>query len=143
MRYGFVEEAQKIAYGLFEAADFFGGRLPELFCGLDRAAYPEPIAYPSSCSPQAWASAAPIHLIRVLMRFDPGLTWNELWVAPVLPPGFGQFHVDNIPFAGKARLHIDIAKDSVEVGGLPEYIKLHREARPSLRELLNLMGTGT
>jgi glycogen debranching enzyme len=143
MRYGFVEEAQKIAYGLFEAADFFGGRLPELFCGLDRAAYPEPIAYPSSCSPQAWAAAAPIHLIRVLMRFDPGLTWNELWIAPVLPPGFGQFHVDNIPFAGKARLQIDIDKDSVAVGGLPEYIKLHREPRPSLRELLNLMGTGT
>ena len=26
MRYGFIEEAQRIAYGLFEAAEHFGGR---------------------------------------------------------------------------------------------------------------------
>ena len=85
MRYGFIDEAQRIAYGLFEAADHFGGRLPELFCGLDRARYPKPVPYPAACSPQAWAAAAPIHLIRMLMRFDPAVPWNELWLAPELP----------------------------------------------------------
>ncbi|MET3932111.1 glycogen debranching N-terminal domain-containing protein [Arthrobacter sp. OAP107] len=137
MRYGFIEEAQSIAYGLFQAADYFGGRLPELFCGLDRARFPTPVPYPAACSPQAWASAAPIHLIRMLLRFDPALPWNELWLAPALPPGFGQFRIDNIPFAGH-RLTIDITQRSITVDGLPETINLRREARPALRELLNL-----
>lgn len=100
MRYGFVEQAQKVAYGLFEAADHFGGRLPELFSGLSRDRYPMPVPYPAACSPQAWAAAAPIHLIRTLMRFDPALPWNELWLAPELPKGFGHFRVHNVPFAG-------------------------------------------
>lgn len=140
MRYGFIEEAQQIAYGLFEAAEHFDGRLPELFCGLDRARFPKPVPYPAACSPQAWAAAAPIHLIRMLMRFDPALPWNELWLAPELPKGFGQFRVDNVPFAGN-RLTINITQDALTVEGLPESITLRREARPALRELLNLTRT--
>ncbi|MET4144612.1 glycogen debranching enzyme [Arthrobacter sp. UYCo732] len=140
MRYGFIDEAQRIAYGLFEAAEHFGGRLPELFCGLDRERFPNPVPYPAACSPQAWAAAAPIHLIRMLMRFDPALPWNELWLAPELPKGFGQFRIDNVPFAGN-RLTINITQDSVTVDGLPESIKLRLEARPALRELLNLTRT--
>lgn len=137
MRYGFVEEACRIAYGLFEAADYFGGRLPELFCGLDRTRYPHPVPYPAACSPQAWAAATPIHLIRMLMRFDPGLPWNELWLAPELPKGFGQFRIDNVPFAGN-RLTINITQGSITVDGLPGSVHLRLEARPALRELLNL-----
>ncbi|MGM9474593.1 amylo-alpha-1,6-glucosidase [Pseudarthrobacter sp. YS3] len=137
MRYGFIEEAQRIAYGLFEAAEHFGGRLPELFCGLDRTRFPSPVPYPAACSPQAWAAAAPIHLIRMLMRFDPVLPWHELWLAPELPQGFGHFRVDNVPLAGH-RLAIDITQDTIRVDGLPDSIKLRLEARPALREILNL-----
>ena len=39
MRYGFVREAQQVAVGILEAAEWFGGRLPELFCGFDRTEY--------------------------------------------------------------------------------------------------------
>ncbi|MDQ0826201.1 glycogen debranching enzyme [Arthrobacter sp. B2I5] len=137
MRYGFIEDAQRIAYGLFEAADYFGGRLPELFCGLDRARFPTPVPYPAACSPQAWAAAAPIHLIRMLMRFDPALPWNELWLAPELPKGFGQFRIDNVPLAGN-RIAINISQNSITVDGLPASVQLRLEARPALRELLNL-----
>lgn len=139
MRYGFIEEAQRIAYGLFQAADRFGGRLPELFCGLDRTTYPNPVPYPAACSPQAWAAAAPIHLIRMLMRFDPALPWNELWLAPELPKGFGQFRVDNIPLAGN-RIAINITENAITVDGLPDSVNLRLEARPALRDLLNLAG---
>lgn len=31
-------------------------RLPELFCGMQRSDGMRPVAYPVSCSPQAWAS---------------------------------------------------------------------------------------
>ena len=38
-RYGYWEEAQRVAVGLLDAAAHFGGRLPELFCGFDRAEF--------------------------------------------------------------------------------------------------------
>lgn len=140
MRHGFVDEARKVAYSLLEAADHFDGRLPELFCGLDRSKYPEPVPYPASCSPQAWASAAPVHLIRTLLRFDPGLPWNELWLAPTLPPHNTRFHFDNVPFSGDGRLSIHIDGATVRVRGLPDHIRLRQEPRPPLSELLNLGG---
>ncbi|MDE8670661.1 glycogen debranching N-terminal domain-containing protein [Pseudarthrobacter sp. H3Y2-7] len=140
MRHGFVDEARKVAYALLEAADRFNGRLPELFCGLDRARYPEPVPYPASCSPQAWASAAPVQLIRTLLRFDPGLPWDEVWLAPTLPPRNTHFHFDNVPFSGDGRLSIHIDDESVDVSGLPQSIKLRREPRPPLSELFNLGG---
>ncbi len=70
MRYGFVEEAQRIATALFDAAAFSEGRLPELFCGFGREQYSEPVPYPTACSPQAWAATSPIQLITSLMRYD-------------------------------------------------------------------------
>ena len=33
-------------------------RLPELFCGFERAAGEPPVAYPVACLPQAWASGS-------------------------------------------------------------------------------------
>ena len=36
-RYGFKEEAARIAAGILDAAEFFDGRLPEAFGGYDRA----------------------------------------------------------------------------------------------------------
>ena len=76
MGYGFVEKRRSSRTPCWRPQTYFGGRLPELFCGLDRAIYPVPGPYPASCSPQAWASAAPVHLIRVLLRFDP-LGWED------------------------------------------------------------------
>jgi glycogen debranching enzyme len=61
LRYGFVEEAQRISSALFEAADYSDGRLPELFCGFSREQFDEPIPYPTACSPQAWAATTPFN----------------------------------------------------------------------------------
>ena len=55
----------------FDAAGHFGHRLPELFCGFARTDYPVPVPYPTSCSPQAWAAAAPLQLLHTLLRFTP------------------------------------------------------------------------
>ncbi|HEY5516195.1 MAG TPA: glycogen debranching N-terminal domain-containing protein [Pengzhenrongella sp.] len=126
MRYGFVEEAQRIATGLLDAAGYFGGRLPELFCGFDRGHYPEPIRYPTSCSPQAWATAAPIQLIRTLLRYEPCLPNREVWFAPTLPAGFGRLRLDNIPL-GNARLTLNVTPDGARVDGLPAGVTLIRE----------------
>src|SRR6476620_5722248 len=63
MSYGFVEQAQRISTALLEAAEYSDGRLPELFCGFSRDQFPEPVPYPTACSPQAWAATTPIHLV--------------------------------------------------------------------------------
>jgi glycogen debranching enzyme len=82
MRYGYVAEAQRLALGLLEAAHLFDGRLPELFCGFDRADFPSPVPYPTSCSPQAWAAAAPVLLMRTLLRFEPDIPAGRIGLDP-------------------------------------------------------------
>ncbi|MGH8919886.1 MAG: amylo-alpha-1,6-glucosidase, partial [Actinomycetes bacterium] len=70
MRYGFVAEAQQVVMALLDAAVGHGGRLPELYSGLDRTDLATVVSYPTSCSPQAWAAAAPLLGLRVLLRLD-------------------------------------------------------------------------
>jgi glycogen debranching enzyme len=124
VRYGFVREAQQVAEALLEAAQQFDGRLPELFCGFDRGDYPEPVPYPTSCSPQAWAAASPVHLIRTLLRFDPQLPRNELWVDPVLPPAFTPLRVEGVAL-GDARIDLAVSSEGAVVDGAPDGVTVH------------------
>ena len=59
-------EAARIADGLLAAASFGDGRLPEVMTGLARERGCGPVPYPHSCSPQAWAAAAPLLLLTAL-----------------------------------------------------------------------------
>ncbi|MEU4623601.1 glycogen debranching N-terminal domain-containing protein [Actinoplanes sp. NPDC023801] len=54
--------AAAVADGLLAAASWTGGRLPEVMTGLAREPGSGPVPYPHSCSPQAWAAAAPLLL---------------------------------------------------------------------------------
>lgn len=128
MRYGFVAEAGRIATALFEAAHHFGGRLPELFCGFGRDEFEVPIPYPTSCSPQAWAAATPIHLMRTLLRFEPALGRSAVYLAPVLPPEFGTFQVENV-LVGDARTSLRVSGDRVVATGLPRSVRVVLEPR--------------
>ena len=123
MRYGFVEAAQRIALGLLAATNSFGGRLPELFCGFDRTEYPAPVAYPTSCTPQAWAAATPVHLLRTLLRFDPSVPTGRLHIAPALPNQFGALRVRGVRVAG-GRITLDVDGDRVTATDLPPGVEL-------------------
>ncbi|HEX7201991.1 MAG TPA: glycogen debranching N-terminal domain-containing protein, partial [Arthrobacter sp.] len=135
LRYGFVEEAQRIAAALLEAADYSDGRLPELFCGFGRDQVPQPVPYPTACSPQAWAATTPIMLVTSLMRYDAHISRGGFWLDPVLPESYGDLHITNAPMGG-GRITIDIAGSEPTVHGLPDGIVFHREHRPWLTELL-------
>ena len=126
MRYGFTDEAQRIAGGLFEAAQVFGGRLPELFCGFDRTEYPEPVPYPTSCSPQAWAAATPVHLIRTLLRFDPWMPRRRLWVAPVLPSNFTPLRIEGVSL-GAGRISMVVSEQGTTLEGVPDGVEVLTE----------------
>lgn len=139
MRYGFVEEAQRIATALLEAADYSDGRLPELFCGFSREQVTEPVPYPTACSPQAWAATTPIMLITSLMRYDAHVSRGGFWMDPALPASYGDLHITNAPLAG-GRITIDISPSGPSVQGLPEGITFHREHRPWLSELISQAG---
>jgi glycogen debranching enzyme len=132
MRYGFVEEAQRIATGLVDAATHFGGRLPELFCGFDRSEYPSPVSYPTSCSPQAWAAATPIQVMRMLVRLEPRMPRGEVWFDPAWPKRFGPLRVRDLPLGGR-RVTLVVDGDRAELEGLPEDIRVVRSPRPPLQ----------
>ncbi|MHB1987391.1 MAG: amylo-alpha-1,6-glucosidase [Acidimicrobiales bacterium] len=123
-RYGFSEQASAVTVGLFEAAEAFGGRLPELFCGFDRTAFPIPVPYPASCSPQAWASASPLFLLRTsLLGLDPSVPDGLVSCDPAVPAVFGTVSVENLFLAG-ARLSIEATGNKVQVSGLPDSLRL-------------------
>lgn len=131
MRYGFVEEAQRVALDLLDAAEAFEGQLPELFCGFDRAQYTQPIPYPTSCAPQAWASATPIHLLRTLMRFDVCIPCGKIWLAPQLPTRLGEVRVERLSVADHS-VSIRAYGTQAEVSGLPPGIELVRAPQADL-----------
>ena len=117
MRYGLVAHAQRVATAVLEASEHFGHRLPELFCGFARDDFPLPVPYPASCSPQAWAAAAPISLLRTLLRLDPDLPSNRLTCAPELPDRYLPLQVSGLR-VGDADLGLDVGLEKWHLTGL-------------------------
>jgi glycogen debranching enzyme len=130
-RYGFVEQAQRVAEGILDAAAAFDGRLPELFCGFDRSEFPSPLPYPTSCSPQAWASAAPIQIVRALLRTDPCMTHRRVFFAPAWPERYGSLEVAGLAL-GDGRLSIGVGGGPSRLDGVPDGVEVLREPRPPL-----------
>jgi glycogen debranching enzyme len=94
-RYGYDTEAAAISMAILEAAQYFLGRLPETFAGYARALTDYPVEYPTACSPQAWATAAPLLLLRVLLGLearDGAIEQNA-----VLPDRIGDLALRNLP----------------------------------------------
>ena len=85
LRHGAADAAVQLVEGLLDACEAFGGRLPELFAGLDEKDTPFPVAYPVACSPQAWSAAAPLWLLRSVLRLEPDIPAGRVTIAPVLP----------------------------------------------------------
>jgi glycogen debranching enzyme len=94
-RYGYDAEAGRIAYALLEAAELFDSRLPEAFAGYAREATKYPVEYPTACSPQAWASGAPLLLIRAMLGLE--ARDGELIINPAVPKAIGQLELLDVP----------------------------------------------
>lgn len=110
VRYGHRGHARRVAAGLIDAAAYFSGRLPELFCGFDKSAYRGPVPYPTSCSPQAWASAAPVAVVAAMLGLDPDVPSGLVAVDPSAPPEWGRLAARDIPI-GHERLTVEVAAD--------------------------------
>jgi glycogen debranching enzyme len=94
-RYGLREEAATIAFATLEAATYFRYRLPEVFAGYRRGRTGFPVEYPTASSPQAWATGAPLLLLRTLLGLEP--CGDELRSDPWLPEAIGRIELTGIP----------------------------------------------
>src|SRR5262249_23588722 len=104
--------AHRVIEAMIEAAAYFDNRLPELFGGFSRDQYPFPVSYPTSCSPQAWAAASPLLILRSLLRFEPDIRNARLHLAPVMPEWIGNIRLDGVPIMG-GRLNVEVEGDRV------------------------------
>jgi glycogen debranching enzyme len=94
-RYGYREEAARVALGILETATFFRGRLPEAFAGYERERTQYPVEYPTACSPQAWSTGAPLLLLRSLLGLEP--IGEHLLVDPAIPTAIESIQLLDIP----------------------------------------------
>lgn len=97
--YGRREEASRLAVALLDAAPHLDFRLPEALAGYERTATTVPVPYPTACSPQAWASGAPLLLLRVMLGLEPHA--DGLTIAPHLPRELGRLTLHGVHHRGQ------------------------------------------
>ena len=85
-RYGYHEEAARVARDISEAASYFESyRLPELYAGIEREQGSFPVQYPGANVPQAWAAGASFHLMQTLLGIRADAPNRLMFVDPHLP----------------------------------------------------------
>jgi glycogen debranching enzyme len=77
-RSGYTHESCLLARGLIDAAASFGYSLPELIAGYSRSETGVPVAFPPAAHPQAWAAAAPILCLRLMLGIHPDRTTGRV-----------------------------------------------------------------
>jgi glycogen debranching enzyme len=128
-RYGFHDEANRVAQGMFEVAALFPHhRLPEVIGGYQRDdEHPHPEMYPQSQSPQAWSASAIPLLVQSMLGLRPFAPMRLLLIDPALPAW--------LP---------DVTLRNLHVGGARTDIRFHRERDGSTGwKVLDKQGTLT
>ncbi len=126
-RAGFAADANRLLMQLLAAASAVGGRLPELYAGLTPADLSRPVPYPTSCSPQAWAAAAPMLLLRAILGLEPDVPGGTVRVNPSLPASATWIRVRGVPLAGAA-VDIEVDGEAVAIRNLPVGLSVVRPA---------------
>jgi glycogen debranching enzyme len=105
------EGALRILTSLYQAAvNFRDYRLPELFCGVQRREYDEPVHYPVSCSPQAWASGAMFLMLASVLGIRASAPRRELNIInPRLPEWLDHLHIQGLRI-GCSRVGLDFSR---------------------------------
>ncbi len=101
----------RIFTGLFQAATHFRNlRLPELFVGAQRRQFDEPVHYPVSCSPQAWASGSLFLMLTAMLGIRPSAPRRELRIVdPVLPEWLSWLRIRNLR-VGRSRVTLEFSR---------------------------------
>ncbi|NNN19984.1 MAG: amylo-alpha-1,6-glucosidase [Acidimicrobiaceae bacterium] len=109
-RYGFDEEAQRIAKAMFDASEcFVYHRLPELFSGLIRDPGSFPVQYLGANVPQAWAAGSVVQMISMLLGLEANAHEGILKVSPALPPWLPSVTLSGLSL-GENRLDLTVER---------------------------------
>jgi glycogen debranching enzyme len=106
----------RIFSALFDAATHMDlNRLPELFCGFQRARNRGPTRYPVACAPQAWASAAPFCLLQAALGLEIDPAAEQLRLRnPRLPKFLDEVILRNLQ-VGDSSVDIAVRRDGEAV----------------------------
>ena len=130
-RYGERRAVALLLSEIYEAAASFNLRLPELFCGFERAAGEAPIAYPVACLPQAWAAGSVFLMLQSALgvRIDAVAGTVEI-DNPVLPVGIERLNVTDIQI-GDATLDLSFQQMGLHTVVVPR----HRAGEVAVRTI--------
>ena len=103
---------ERLAWDLLEAAVTLGGRLPEFVVGLSRETSAVALPGPKACSPQAWASAAPIALLQSLIGLDIDVPNGRVRLQPRLPDEMS-IELSDVP-VGRGTMSLRVCGRAVE-----------------------------
>jgi glycogen debranching enzyme len=118
-RYGFRDEANRISLSLLDAASASNYRLPEAFSGYPRSMGRFPVPYPTACSPQAWATGAPLLLVRAMLGLD--ARDGEVTLDPNVPDEYGRIAINGLQAFG--------TRWDIEAIGTTGNVRLSRQDR--------------
>jgi glycogen debranching enzyme len=104
---------------IFEAANQFGMRLPELYCGFPRRPGEGPTPYPVACLPQAWASGAVFMLLQACLGVRINGRRRHVHIErPILPLGMESLTIRELP-VGDASIDLEFRHTGNEVIAVP------------------------
>jgi glycogen debranching enzyme len=109
VRYGFISQAQRASHALLDAAEAFAVASRTIL-RFERTRFSAPVSYPTSCSPQAWAAATPMLLLRSLLRLEPSAPDASVEVSPVLPASLLPLRIERLRIGGHV-LSLDLSAD--------------------------------
>jgi glycogen debranching enzyme len=105
-----LAELELLADQLHEASRYFPyGRLPELYCGFARRPQAGPVPFPVACDPQAWSTAVPLFLVRLLLGIQSRGSVVHI-TRPLLPHWLRHVVLRNLAIAG-GLLDIEVVRE--------------------------------
>jgi glycogen debranching enzyme len=114
-RYGGRANVVQILNDIFETANQFSMRLPELYCGFPRLAGNGPTPYPVACLPQAWAAGSVFMLLQACLGIEVDGERQEVHVTrPILPLDIESLSIRRLPVRG-ATIDLDFHRIGEEV----------------------------
>ncbi len=144
-RYGYREEAERVARAVLEACMRFSDhRIPELFCGFsrDRRFYAGPGEYLISCSPQAWGAGSLFHLLQVLLGVEVDVFARRLRIDPLDTELYSRLRVEGMRVAdGELDFTVECGDGvRVQVDRMPAGLELELPAgsRPATSRMRGL-----
>jgi len=118
-RYGERSAVVRLVSEMFEVANHFGMRLPELYCGFERVAGQAPVPYPVACLPQAWACGSVFMLLQALLGVHIRGRRSEVHIRqPMLPTGIESISIAGLA-VGETRINLDVQRIGTGIVVIP------------------------